>query len=79
MRRRRREDGQVDVFPRRVKKKPNGDRSVPLTSSTIRAPTATKVNAKMLKDKRIAAMMDMNAMSFDVKRMIYGGFKVIVA
>jgi uncharacterized protein YbaA (DUF1428 family) len=33
----------------------------------------------MLKDKRIAAMMDMNAMSFDVKRMIYGGFKVIVA
>ena len=31
-----------------------------------------------LKDKRLAAMMDPKKMPFDGKRMIYGGFKVIV-
>jgi len=38
-----------------------------------------KVNAKVMKDKRLAAMMDPKAMPFDVKRMTYGGFKSIVA
>ena len=37
-----------------------------------------RVNAKVMKDKRLAAMMDMNAMPFDVKRMAYGGFKTLV-
>jgi uncharacterized protein YbaA (DUF1428 family) len=32
----------------------------------------------VMKDKRIASMMDMKAMPFDGKRMIWGGFKVIV-
>ncbi|MCI0532064.1 MAG: DUF1428 domain-containing protein [candidate division Zixibacteria bacterium] len=36
-----------------------------------------KVNAKVMKDKRIAKMMT-KAMPFDVKRMAYGGFKVFV-
>lgn len=36
-----------------------------------------RVNAKVMKDKRFAGM-DMNAMPFDAKRMIYGGFKVAV-
>jgi uncharacterized protein YbaA (DUF1428 family) len=36
-----------------------------------------KVNAKVMKDKRFAGM-DMKDMPFDVKRMIYGGFKVLV-
>ena len=31
-----------------------------------------------MKDKRIASVMDPNAMPFDGKRMIYGGFKVMV-
>ncbi len=31
-----------------------------------------------MKDKRLAKMMDGNAMPFDAKRMIYGGFKVLV-
>ena len=36
------------------------------------------VNAKVMKDPRLAAMMDSKAMPFDVKRMAYGGFKVLV-
>lgn len=37
-----------------------------------------RVNAKVMKDARIAAMMDSSQMPFDMKRMLYGGFKVIV-
>ena len=37
-----------------------------------------KVLAKVMKDKRLAAMMDPKAMPFDGKRMIYGGFKTVV-
>lgn len=37
-----------------------------------------RVNAKVMKDPRIAKMMEGKAMPFDVKRMAYGGFKVIV-
>jgi uncharacterized protein YbaA (DUF1428 family) len=38
-----------------------------------------RVNAKVLKDPRLAKMMDPKAMPFDAKRMFYGGFKVLVA
>jgi len=38
-----------------------------------------RVNAKVMKDARLAKMMDPKSMPFDVKRMVYGGFKVIVA
>jgi uncharacterized protein YbaA (DUF1428 family) len=37
-----------------------------------------RVNAKVMKDKRLAGSMDPKSMPFDVKRMIYGGFKVRV-
>ena len=37
-----------------------------------------RVNAKVMKDPRIAGMGDMKDMPFDAKRMIYGGFKVMV-
>ena len=38
-----------------------------------------RVNAKVMKDPRLAAMMSGDKkMPFDVKRMVYGGFKVIV-
>jgi uncharacterized protein YbaA (DUF1428 family) len=37
-----------------------------------------KVMAKVMQDKRLAAMMDPKAMPFDGKRMIYGGFKSAV-
>jgi uncharacterized protein YbaA (DUF1428 family) len=36
-----------------------------------------KVNARVMKDKRIAGV-DFGAMPFDMKRMSYGGFDVIV-
>jgi uncharacterized protein YbaA (DUF1428 family) len=37
-----------------------------------------RVNAKVMKDKRLAGSMDPKSMPFDVKRMIYGGFTVLV-
>jgi len=37
-----------------------------------------RVNAKVMKDPRIAKMMGSKPMPFDVKRMLYGGFKTII-
>ena len=37
-----------------------------------------RVNAKVMKDPRLAKMMDPDAMPFDGDRMLYGGFKTIV-
>ena len=37
-----------------------------------------RVNARVMKDKRLAAMMDPKKMPFDGKRMFWGGFKVMV-
>jgi len=37
------------------------------------------VNARVMKDPRLAKEMKMEPMPFDVKRMAYGGFKVLVA
>jgi uncharacterized protein YbaA (DUF1428 family) len=38
-----------------------------------------RVMAKVMKDKRLAAMMDIRKVPFDAKRMIIGGFKVVVS
>lgn len=38
-----------------------------------------RVNAKVMKDPRLADMMKMKDMPFDGKRMIFGGFKVDVS
>jgi uncharacterized protein YbaA (DUF1428 family) len=38
-----------------------------------------RVNAKVMKDARIARMMSPNVMPFDVKRMACGGFRVFVS
>ena len=37
-----------------------------------------RVNAKVMADPRMAKMMEKGPMPFDVKRMVYGGFKIIV-
>ena len=37
-----------------------------------------RVNAKAMKDPRLASMMDLKAMPFDGKRMVFGGFKMVV-
>ena len=36
------------------------------------------VNKKVMQDPRMAKMMNMKAMPFDVRRMAYGGFKALV-
>jgi uncharacterized protein YbaA (DUF1428 family) len=37
-----------------------------------------RVNAKVMKDPRLASMMDPKSMPFDMKRMAYGGFQIRV-
>jgi len=37
-----------------------------------------RVNAKAMKDPRLARAMDPKAMPFDGKRMVFGGFKTVV-
>jgi uncharacterized protein YbaA (DUF1428 family) len=37
-----------------------------------------KVNAKVMADPRLKKMMEGSAMPFELKRMLFGGFKVIV-
>jgi uncharacterized protein YbaA (DUF1428 family) len=37
-----------------------------------------RILAKVMKDKRLANMMDPKSMPFDARRMIYGGFKTLV-
>ena len=36
------------------------------------------VTAKVMKDPRLASMMDPKTMPFDAKRMFWGGFKTMV-
>lgn len=37
-----------------------------------------RVNAKVMKDERLTGAMEQSEMPFDTKRMVYGGFKVLV-
>src|SRR5687767_7410529 len=65
-------------FPRKVKLKPGETVVFSWIVYKSRAPR-DRVNAKVMKDPRLAKMMgDPNSMPFDVKRMAYGGFKVLV-
>jgi uncharacterized protein YbaA (DUF1428 family) len=69
--------GKLTSFPRSVKLKPN--ETVVFSWITYKSRAhRDRVNAKVMKDKRLAEMMDGKAMPFDAKRMIYGGFKVLV-
>ena len=70
--------GKRTSFPRSVKRKPNETVVFAWITYKSRA-HRDKVNAKVMKDKRLANMMTPEAMPFDAKRMIYGGFKVIVS
>ena len=70
--------GKRTSFPRSVKQKPGETVVFSYIVYKSRA-DRDRVIAKVMKDKRLAAMMDPKAMPFDAKRMIYGGFKVIVA
>lgn len=37
-----------------------------------------RVNARVMKDPRLLKDMESNSMPFDVKRMVYGGFEILV-
>jgi uncharacterized protein YbaA (DUF1428 family) len=69
--------GKVTSFPRSVKRKPKETVVFSWIVFKSRA-HRDRVNAKVMKDPRLAEMMDPKAMPFDAKRMIFGGFKVVV-
>ena len=64
-------------FPRMVKLKPG---ETVVFSWIVFKSRAHRdgVNAKVMKDPRLAKMMDAKSMPFDSKRMAYGGFKILV-
>jgi uncharacterized protein YbaA (DUF1428 family) len=67
----------VVPFPRRIKLKPG--ETVVLSWIVFKSRAhRDRVNAKVMKDTRLAKMMEPSAMPFDSKRMVYGGFKVLV-
>ena len=69
--------GKRTSFPRSVKLKPG--KTVVFSYIVYRSrKDRDRVMAKVMKDKRLAAMMNPKAMPFDAKRMIFGGFKTIV-
>jgi len=64
-------------FPRTIKVKPGETVVFAWVVFKSRA-HRDRVNAKVMKDPRLAAMMDSKAMPCDTKRMVYGGFNVLV-
>ena len=69
--------GKWTSFPRAVKLKPG--EAVWFSFIVYKSrKDRDRVLAKVMKDKRLAAMLDPKKMPFDGKRFIYGGFKVIV-
>ncbi len=69
--------GKLTSFPQSVKLKP--DETVVFSWIVYKSRAQRdKVNAKVMKDPRMAPMMDPKAMPFDGKRMFWGGFKTIV-
>ena len=69
--------GKLTSFPRSVKVKPGETVVFSWIEYKSRA-DRDRVNAKVMKDARISKMMDPKEMPFDAKRMIYGGFEVII-
>jgi uncharacterized protein YbaA (DUF1428 family) len=70
--------GKHTSFPQSVKLKPG---EVVIFSWVLYKSRAQrdKIVAKVMKDPRLASMMDPKNMSFDGKRMFWGGFKTMIA
>ena len=64
-------------FPKTIKLKPGETVAFSFIVYKSRA-HRDRVNAKVMKDPRIAKMMDKGPMPFDVKRMVHGGFAMLV-
>ena len=69
--------GEVTSFPRSVSLK-RGETVVFSWIVFKSRAHRDRVNAKVMKDPRLAEEMDPKTMPFDGKRMIYGGFEVVV-
>ena len=69
--------GKVTSFPRSVKLKPS--ETVVFSYIVYKSrKDRDRVNARVMKDKRLESMMDPKKMPFDAKRMFWGGFKTFV-
>jgi len=69
--------GKLTSFPQSVKLKPG--ETVFFSYIVYRSRRdRDRINKKVMADKRLADMMDPKATPFDARRMIYGGFKVMV-
>jgi uncharacterized protein YbaA (DUF1428 family) len=66
--------GKLTSFPRSVKVKAGETVVFAWIVYKSRA-QRDRINAKVMKDPRLADMMDSKSMPFDGKRLIYGGFK----
>jgi len=69
--------GKLTSFPRSVKLK-RGETVVFSWIVYKSRAHRDRVNAKVMKDPRLADMMDPKSMPFDGKRLIYGGFKLLI-
>ena len=69
--------GKLTSFPRSVKLK-RGETVVFSWIVYKSRAHRDRVNAKVMKDPRLADVMDPKSMPFDGKRLIYGGFKLLV-
>ena len=70
--------GKLTSFPRSVKLKPS--ETVVFSYIVYKSrEQRDRVNAKVMKDPRLASMMDPKSMPFDGKRMFWGGFKTFVS
>ena len=69
--------GKTTSFPQSVKLKPD---EVVVFSWIVYKSRRQRdsINAKVMKDPRLASMMDPKAMPFDAQRMFWGGFKAMV-
>ena len=69
--------GKVTSFPQSVKLKPGETVVFAYVVYKSRA-ERDRVMAKVMKDPRLANMMDPKKMPFDAKRMFWGGFKGLI-
>jgi uncharacterized protein YbaA (DUF1428 family) len=69
--------GKTTSFPQSVKLKPG--ETVVFSYIVFKSKgERNRINARVMKDERLADMMDPKAMPFDGKRMFWGGFKTLV-
>ena len=69
--------GKLTSFPRSVKVK-RGETVVFSWIVYKSRADRDRINAKVMKDPRLADMMDPKKMPFDGNRLIYGGFKLLI-